>query len=291
MARAVDHDSVLFAENLARLSPGQGRVLAAMAEASPVEPYSAAFARRPGWPAAARSVRPSSPCSKRGRGRARRAGWRSLTPSSRPGCAVTDLPELIVADAAGWRRWLAEHHADSVRRLAGAGQEGHRPSRPASPTTRPWTKRSVTAGSTARSAERDEATYFQRFTPRTPPQRLVEVATPDHRRTADRRRPHAAGRPGRGRGRPGRRSLGRRLRRPGHHRGAGRPRRGPVGQPPGARPCSTILTSQNRFAILYRLNAGQATRHPLPAHPRLRDHAGPGRDHPSPDAPASTEAG
>jgi hypothetical protein len=45
MARAVDHDSALFAENLARLSPGQGRVLAAIAEAPPLEPYSAAFAR------------------------------------------------------------------------------------------------------------------------------------------------------------------------------------------------------------------------------------------------------
>ena len=48
MARAVDHDSVLFAENLARLSPGQGRVLAALAHGSPAEPYSAAFARSAG---------------------------------------------------------------------------------------------------------------------------------------------------------------------------------------------------------------------------------------------------
>jgi hypothetical protein len=48
LARAVDHDSALFAENLARLSPGQGRVLAAIAEASPLEPYSAAFARSAG---------------------------------------------------------------------------------------------------------------------------------------------------------------------------------------------------------------------------------------------------
>jgi hypothetical protein len=48
MARAVAHDSVLFAENLARLSPGQGRVLAAIANAPPDEPYSAAFARSVG---------------------------------------------------------------------------------------------------------------------------------------------------------------------------------------------------------------------------------------------------
>jgi hypothetical protein len=46
MTRAVAHDSILYAENLARLSPGQGRVLAAIAVSPPDEPYSAAFARR-----------------------------------------------------------------------------------------------------------------------------------------------------------------------------------------------------------------------------------------------------
>ncbi len=48
MARAVDHDSVLFAESLVRMSPGQGRVLAALAQGSPAEPYSSAFARSAG---------------------------------------------------------------------------------------------------------------------------------------------------------------------------------------------------------------------------------------------------
>lgn len=46
LARAVGHDSALYAENLARLSPGQGRVLAAIAAHPPEAPYSAAFARR-----------------------------------------------------------------------------------------------------------------------------------------------------------------------------------------------------------------------------------------------------
>jgi hypothetical protein len=48
MARAVEHDNVLYAENLARLSPGQARVLAGLAAGSPDEPYSARFARSVG---------------------------------------------------------------------------------------------------------------------------------------------------------------------------------------------------------------------------------------------------
>jgi hypothetical protein len=48
MARAVAHDNVLYAENLSRLSPGQARVLAALAAGPPDEPYSARFARSVG---------------------------------------------------------------------------------------------------------------------------------------------------------------------------------------------------------------------------------------------------
>jgi hypothetical protein len=58
MARAVAHDSILYAENLARLSPGQGRVLAEIAAGPPDEPYSAAFARSVGL-ATGSSVRKS----------------------------------------------------------------------------------------------------------------------------------------------------------------------------------------------------------------------------------------
>ncbi len=48
MARAVAHEAALFAESLSRLSPGQGRVLAAIAAYPPGEPYGAAFARSVG---------------------------------------------------------------------------------------------------------------------------------------------------------------------------------------------------------------------------------------------------
>jgi hypothetical protein len=48
MSQAVAHDSILYAENLARLSPGQGRVLARLAAGSVEEPYSARFAHSVG---------------------------------------------------------------------------------------------------------------------------------------------------------------------------------------------------------------------------------------------------
>jgi hypothetical protein len=48
MTRAVAHDNALYAETLSRLSPGQARVLTAIARASPDEPYSSAFARSVG---------------------------------------------------------------------------------------------------------------------------------------------------------------------------------------------------------------------------------------------------
>ncbi|MHB1930048.1 MAG: AAA family ATPase [Acidimicrobiales bacterium] len=48
MARAVGHDAALFAEAVGRLSPGQARVLTAIATDPPAEPYSTAFARAAG---------------------------------------------------------------------------------------------------------------------------------------------------------------------------------------------------------------------------------------------------
>jgi hypothetical protein len=56
MEAAVAHDAALFADALSRLSPGQARVLAAVAVDPPAEPYAAAFARMVGL-ANASSVR------------------------------------------------------------------------------------------------------------------------------------------------------------------------------------------------------------------------------------------
>ena len=46
MARAVDHEAAIFAEALGRLSPGQARVVVALATGTPTSPYGADFARR-----------------------------------------------------------------------------------------------------------------------------------------------------------------------------------------------------------------------------------------------------
>lgn len=56
LARAVAHEAALHAEHLARLSPGQARVLVAIAEHSPAQPYGASFVRAVGL-ANASSVR------------------------------------------------------------------------------------------------------------------------------------------------------------------------------------------------------------------------------------------
>lgn len=56
MGRAVEHEAALFAEHLGRLSPGQARVMVALASGPPAEPFGAAFARRVGL-ASASSVR------------------------------------------------------------------------------------------------------------------------------------------------------------------------------------------------------------------------------------------
>ena len=48
LATAVGHDAMLYAENSGRLSPGQARVLVALAVVPPGEPYSSSFARSVG---------------------------------------------------------------------------------------------------------------------------------------------------------------------------------------------------------------------------------------------------
>ena len=223
------------------------------------EPYSAGL--RPVGRTGQRQLGPQgppAPPAQRGR-RRRGPSWSSPTPSSRPGCAVTELPELIVADVAAWRPgWRA---TTPIRPACGWCWPRKAP-RPTSLTyAEALTKPSATAGSTA-GPRRDEATYSS-GSPPDPPQRLVETQR-RHCRAADRRRPHAAGRAGRGGGGPadGRWAAAYPVRPPSRSR---RPGRGPGGQP-RAQAMFDILTSQNRFAILYRLNVHPA-RHPGPAHP------------------------
>lgn len=76
-----------------------------------------------------------------------------------------ELPELIVADAAAWTAWLAEHHAEPTGVKLVLAKKG---------TTEPT---SLTYDQALEGAlcqgwidgqvnRRDDATYFQRFTPR-----------------------------------------------------------------------------------------------------------------------------
>lgn len=77
------------------------------------------------------------------------------------------LPELIVADAAGWRAWLAQHHAQPGGVLLVLAKTGV-----VEPTN-------LTYGEALEEAlchgwidgqlqRRDETTYYRRFTPRRP---------------------------------------------------------------------------------------------------------------------------
>lgn len=80
---------------------------------------------------------------------------------------AADLPELLVADAAAWRAWLAEHHAQPTGVWLVLAKKG---------TTEPT---SLTYGQALEEAlchgwidgqakRRDAATHQQRFTPRRP---------------------------------------------------------------------------------------------------------------------------
>src|SRR2546421_5424370 len=76
-----------------------------------------------------------------------------------------ELPELIVRDAAAWRAWLAEHHADPTGVwlvLAKKGTEN-----PTSLTYDQALEEALCHGwIDGQAGRRDEATYRQSFTPR-----------------------------------------------------------------------------------------------------------------------------
>ena len=78
---------------------------------------------------------------------------------------AVELPELIVRDAAAWRAWLAEHHADPTGVwlvLAKKGTEN-----PTSLTYDQALEEALCHGwIDGQAGRRDEATYRQRFTPR-----------------------------------------------------------------------------------------------------------------------------
>jgi len=78
---------------------------------------------------------------------------------------AVELPELIVRDAAAWRAWLAEHHADPTGVWLVLAKKGTK--NPTSLTYDQALEEALCHGwIDGQAGRRDEATYRQRFTPR-----------------------------------------------------------------------------------------------------------------------------
>src|SRR5438876_2474166 len=78
---------------------------------------------------------------------------------------AVELPELIVRDAAAWRAWLAEHHADPTGVWLVLAKKGTE--KPTSLTYDRALEEALCHGwIDGQAGRRDEATYRQRFTPR-----------------------------------------------------------------------------------------------------------------------------
>ena len=76
-----------------------------------------------------------------------------------------DLPELTTEDAAGWRAWLGEHHAEAGGVWLVLAKKGT--TRPTSLTYEPAVEEAVAHGwIDGQNRRRDDTTYLQRFTPR-----------------------------------------------------------------------------------------------------------------------------
>ncbi len=161
-----------------------------------------------------------------------------------------ELPELIVPDAAAWRSWLGEHHADRGVWLVLAKKGTERPTSLSydealdEALCHGWIDGQV--------RRRDEGTYVQRYTPRRSRSPWSKRNVGIIGRLVSEGRMRRLG-PGRGRAGPGRRAVGFGVRRTGDHRGARR-LVAALAAAPRAKAMFEILTSQNRYAILYRLD-------------------------------------
>jgi uncharacterized protein YdeI (YjbR/CyaY-like superfamily) len=98
-------------------------------------------------------------------GRWIRPGGRSVSTGAGGVAVTSDLPELIVPDVAGWRRWLGDHHAEPTGVwlvLAKRGSQG--------PTTLTYDQALEEALGhgwiDGQVRGRDQSSYRQRFTPR-----------------------------------------------------------------------------------------------------------------------------
>jgi len=78
---------------------------------------------------------------------------------------AVEQPELVVADAAAWKAWLAEHHQEQLGVWLMLAKKGT--TEPTSLTYAEALQEALCQGWIDGQARRgDDATYFQRFTPR-----------------------------------------------------------------------------------------------------------------------------
>ena len=165
------------------------------------------------------------------------------------------LSELLVADAAAWRTWLSEHHGDEVGVELVLAKKGT--TEPTSLTYEQALDEALCHGwidgqaAPPRRAHLPPALH--------PPARAQPVVGAQRRprRAAARRRPDATGGPGRGRSAPRPTAAGRppiRVRRRSRCPTTS-PRRWPP--TPRAQANFELLSSQNRYAVLYRIHSAK----------------------------------
>ena len=165
-----------------------------------------------------------------------------------------DIPELIVPDAAAWRRWLGEHHASPAGVWLVLAKKG---------TTQPTSLTYAQALDEAlchgwidgQAAPGDQATYRQRFTPRRARSRWSSRNVGIIGRLRSEGRMHPAGEA--------------EVQRAQHDGRWDAAYAGPASSEvpadlaaalnaqPRARAMFEILTSQNRYAILFRISAAK----------------------------------
>jgi uncharacterized protein YdeI (YjbR/CyaY-like superfamily) len=163
-----------------------------------------------------------------------------------------DLPELLVADAEGWRRWLAEHHDDPDGVYLVLARKGT--TEPTSLTYSEALEEALCQGwIDGQVRRRDEATYRQRFTRR-------RARSPWSERNVG----HAERLTAAGRMRPAGAAEMERAKADGRWQAAYAGQAAievpadlaaALAAEPRAQAMFEILTSQNRYAILYRLQS------------------------------------
>jgi uncharacterized protein YdeI (YjbR/CyaY-like superfamily) len=165
-----------------------------------------------------------------------------------------DLPELIVADQAAWRGWLGEHHADTTGVWLVLAKKG---------TTVPTSLNHDQALDEAlchgwidgQVGSRDETTFRQRFTPRRPRSPWSERNVGIVERLLADGRMHTAGlaavEQAKGDGRWDAAYAGQATMEVPPDLGAA------LAAEPRAQAMFEILTSQNRYSVLYRVESAK----------------------------------